>query len=168
MRGTSVLTLFNLIKFLETQDLISLRQRKREVGGRFGAQVKLGVISIKIEINIKFTKEKRPSGSRLLIGEVPGQILQEVSIGCFEIFELNEISFRMHQWFRYRLVSQENVLGYSIENQNRFWQYEEKSKQTKLEKLLILPLIQLLVPGSNMTAFSFWMTQEVWIRKLNP
>lgn len=85
MRGTSVLTLFNLIKFLETQDLISLRQRKREVGGRFGAQVKLGVISIKIEINIKFTKEKRPSGSRLLIGEVPGQILQEVSIGCFEI-----------------------------------------------------------------------------------
>lgn len=67
MRGTSVLTLFSLIKFLKTQDLISLRQRKREVGRRFGAQVKLGVISIKIEINIKFTKEERPRGSRKII-----------------------------------------------------------------------------------------------------
>lgn len=98
MRGTSVLTLFNLRKFLETQDLISLRQRKRELGGRFGAQVKLGVISIKTDINIKFTKETRPRGSRQIINRRgPGfrsfRKLKSVVLR----FELNGITFRMRQ-----------------------------------------------------------------------
>lgn len=57
-RRTSVLLLLSLRKLYESQDLISNKLSERELGGsRPGGQIELGVISIAVELNTKFSKD---------------------------------------------------------------------------------------------------------------